>query len=208
MFILGLTGNIGCGKSTVADMLKEFGYYHVDADVLTKDIYTQRADELYDVMLEEFGEEIFDENKIVDKKKLGPIVFGDDKKLNKLNSIMHPIISNMINERMILAMETGIEKVILDAALLFEGGLNLMADKVLVITCDELIQKERIKKRDLLSDKESLRRIRSQMPQDKKVYLSDYAIDNSSTVDKLRKEVEDLINRIEKSDEFIKLTTK
>lgn len=193
MLVLGLTGNIGCGKSTVSSRLKEFGIDVIDADLLTREIY--KHSDVIEELREVFPDaiRIVGNQMIVDRKILGKLVFNDSKKLKQLNSITHKKINELIDNR----IETSCSDiVVVDAALLFETDMQGKFDKVITVYCDERVQLERVIQRDNLSCEDAKKRIDSQLPQDVKVSKSDFSIDNSGGIEELNKSIENLIEQI------------
>ncbi|MDY6231723.1 dephospho-CoA kinase [Peptostreptococcus porci] len=193
MLVLGLTGNIGCGKSTVSSRLKEFGIDVIDADLLTREIY--KHSDVIEELREVFPDaiRILGNQMIVDRKILGKLVFNDSKKLKQLNLITHKKINESIDNR----IETSCSDiVVVDAALLFEAGMQGKFDKVITVYCDERVQLERVIQRDNLSCEDAKKRIDSQLPQDVKVSKSDFSIDNSGGIEELNKSIENLIEQI------------
>ncbi|MDD7183207.1 dephospho-CoA kinase [Peptostreptococcus porci] len=193
MLVLGLTGNIGCGKSTVSSRFKEFGIDVIDADLLTREIY--KHSDVIEELREVFPDaiRIVGNQMIVDRKTLGKLVFDDSKKLKQLNSITHKKINELIDNR----IETSCsDVVVVDAALLFETGMQGKFDKVITVYCDERVQLERVIQRDNLSCEDAKKRIDSQLSQNVKVSKSDFSIDNSGGIDELNKSIENLMEQI------------
>lgn len=190
MILLGLTGNIGCGKSTVSKILKERGIEIIDADLLSREIYN------YDDVIYEMKcsfPEVFIDNEI-DRTILGNIVFNDENRLKKLNFIAHKKIKELIDDK-INKSKSAI--VVIDAALLFEANIESQVNKVITVYCNKDIQIERIINRDNVSVEDAKKRIKSQLPQLEKIKKSDYVIDNSGSLDELQKNVEKLLKKIE-----------
>lgn len=191
MFILGLTGNIGCGKSSVTDILIKHNIDVVDADIISRKIFEDKN--LLDEVFNYFGKDIANEDGTLNRKSLGNIVFRDKEKLLKLNSLTHPRIKNKIKSEISIIESDNKGIVVIDAALLVEGGYLDMIDKLLVVTCQEDIQIDRIMKRDNCSKKDAINRIYSQMSQSEKVKYGDYIIDNSSSLKNLQSKTEEFI---------------
>lgn len=192
MLVLGLTGNIGCGKSSLSNIFIKNNISIIDADIISRQIFEDKL--ILKQVFDTFGESIENDDGTLNRKLLGEIVFNDDDKLIKLNKLTHPIIREKILSKIHEAGITGEEIVVLDAALLIEGNFLELVDKILVITCDEAVQIERIKNRDNSSKEQALSRIKSQMIQEEKSKYGDYIIDNSGT----------LIELEEKANKFIK----
>ena len=142
--------------------------------------------ELLQTVFEKFGLSIKNNDGSLNRKALGNIVFNDNEKLIELNNITHPRIKEKIFNQIRNLEEQGKPIVILDGALLVETGYLDDVDKLIVVTCDEEIQIERIKKRDNCTKLEALSRIKSQMSQVEKVKYADYTIDNSGTIEELK----------------------
>jgi dephospho-CoA kinase len=195
MLVVGLTGSIGTGKSTVSNILKNKNIEIIDADKISREILnnTTALDEIF----EYFGDEVKNPDGTLNRKKLGNIVFNDDVKLIKLNSITHPKIKQIIDSRINEYKINNEKMVIVDAPLLIEANFCELVDKILLIICDEEVQITRIIKRDNCSREDAILRIKSQMSQvDKKKY-ADYIIDNSYDLEILNKQVEEFLKNME-----------
>ena len=192
MFVMGLTGNISCGKSSVSKMLASRGAIIVDADLLSREIYE------YDDVLEEmklsFPEALV--NGRVDRRVLAGIVFSDKTRLEDLNRISHKKIYELVCQS--LERNRDRDLVVIDAALLLEAKFDSLADKLVLVYCNEKVQLDRLMKRDSISSEDALKRIRSQMSQEDKKKMVDYLIDNSGDIEVLENEVEKLIKEIRK----------
>ncbi len=185
MLVIGLTGNIGCGKSSLSQIFAQQNIKIIDADIIAREIYNDEKllSEIYKV----FGSNIKNNDGSLNRKALGRIVFNDDEKLIQLNKMTHPLIRQRVSDKIDEYKNQNKEMVILDAALLVESDYLNFIDKLLVVICNEDIQIERIKQRDNCSKEEALSRIKSQMSQEEKVKYADYIIDNSGTIEDLRK---------------------
>ena len=184
MLIIGLTGNIGCGKSSLSSIFMNEGIDIVDADIIARQIFEDK--ELLNKVFETFGPGIKSQDGTLDRKALGRIVFNDDKELIKLNDLTHPAIRKKILNQLEDLKNQNKKVAILDAALLVESDYINEVDKILVVTCEEKVQIERIKNRDNCTTEEAISRIKSQMSQEKKMKYADYIIDNSGTFDELK----------------------
>ena len=194
MLVVGLTGNIGCGKSSLSDIFRAEGIKIIDADIIARQIYED--EKLLRKVYETFGNDIKNEDGSLIRKALGRIVFSDDEKLIQLNKLTHPVIRQKVSDEIEEYKSQNEEIVILDAALLVESDYLNFIDKLLVVTCKENIQIERIIARDNCSIEEALGRIKSQMSQENKVKYADYVIDNSATLSELRKKAFIFMNYI------------
>ncbi|CEP79369.1 dephospho-CoA kinase [Paraclostridium sordellii] len=197
MVVIGLTGNIGCGKSSLSKILKDNSLDIIDADIISREIMSNNK--LLEEVCKVFGEDVKEKDGTLNRKKLASIVFSDDKKLVALNDITHPAIKNEIKRRIKDIENKGRNIVIVDAALLIEGKFLDLIDKLIVITCDEKEQLNRIMHRDNSNMDETLNRISSQMNQDEKVKFGDYIIDNSGSLEELNYKANKLITYIKEN---------
>lgn len=195
MLRIGLTGSIGCGKSSFSNILKEHNIPIIDADLKGREIYENK--ELLEDIEKNFGNSVINKDGTLNRKNLGKIVFSDDEKLKKLNELTHPAIRKMIKDDLDKYEKNGSKMAVIDAALLIEGDFMNMLDLVIVITCDEKVQLKRVVIRDNCSEEEAIGRIKSQMPQEEKIKYADFVIDNSGTLDQLKEKTEKLIKKIE-----------
>ena len=191
MLILGLTGNIGCGKSSLSKILMQNNIDVIDADIISRNIFEDK--ELLNLVFENFGENIKNLDGSLNRKALGNIVFNDDRKLVILNGLTHPKIKEKILSKINEIRNIGKSLVVIDAALLIEGGYLDILDKLIVITCKESIQISRIQLRDNLTKEQAISRMNSQMSQDEKIKYADYIIDNSGDTNNLKHKAEELI---------------
>lgn len=179
MIILGLTGNIGCGKSSLSKIFIRNGIDVIDADKVAREI--MEDENFLKMIYEEFGYEIRNDNKTLNRKKLGSIVFKDEERLEKLNSLTHPMIQEVILSRIEYFKNLKKSITVIDAAVLIEHGYTKIVDKLLVVTCNIDEQIRRVQIRDKCTKEEALNRINSQMDQNEKAKIADYIIDNSGT---------------------------
>lgn len=180
--IIGLTGGIATGKSTVSKMIKELEIPVIDADIIAREV-VEIGETAYAKIVDYFGRGILNETGSLDRKKLGEIVFNNDEKRLVLNKIVHPAVRNRINEKIEQQKKTGNKTIVLDIPLLFESKLTYLVDKIIVVFVDQEIQKQRLKLRDQFSEEEALARIASQMPLKEKLALADEVIDNHGLLD-------------------------
>ncbi|PBF72991.1 dephospho-CoA kinase [Clostridioides difficile] len=183
MLILGLTGGIGCGKSSLSNIFRNLNIPIVDADIISRKIFEDKL--LLEKVFVHFGQSIKNDDGTLNRKALGKIVFSDEEKLKELNNLTHPRIREKIISEIEKLRKKGENIVVLDAAILVESGFLDMVDKLLVVTCKQEVQISRIQKRDNCSEQEALSRINSQMSQEEKSKYGDYIIDNSGTITEL-----------------------
>lgn len=184
MLILGLTGNIGCGKSSLSHIFKKNNIEVIDADIISRQIFED--EKLLESVFNQFGDGIKTIDGQLNRKALGDIVFNDDKELIKLNNLTHPIIRNKILNKIKYFKNKGEKVVVIDAALIIESQYLDIIDKLLVVTCNMNEQIRRIKYRDKCNEEDAIRRINSQMNQNEKVKFADYIIDNSGDLEELK----------------------
>ncbi len=183
MLILGVTGNIGCGKSSLSNIFKKNDIEIIDADKISRQIFEDKN--LLQEVFVKFGEGIRNTDGSLDRKALGRIVFNNENKLIELNNLTHPKIKDKILEKINNAKNNLKKIIVIDAALLIEGGYTEIIDKLLIITCDKDMQIKRIVDRDNCTKEDAISRINSQKSQEEKVIYADYIIDNSSTLEEL-----------------------
>ena len=201
MVVVGLTGGIASGKSTVSRMLSEMGATIIDADLVGHEALLAGSEARREVVAA-FGKDILDENGEVDRGKLADIVFRDRAALDKLNEIMHPGMRKIVEQRIDELRSRGVEVVVLEAALLIEAGWTDMVDRVWVTVASENTVVNRLCEQKGLSGEQARARIKSQMPVVEKVKHADAFIENDSDLDALRNRVAELWRelRLAKSD--------
>ena len=182
MKVIGLTGGIACGKSTASAYLKELGACIVDTDGISRTT-TKKGGKGYDAVLSHFGRDLLMENGEIDRRKLGGIVFSDEKKRQELNALIHPIVIEESKAQMKAAEEAGYTVCILDVPLLFESGMETLCDETWLVYVPREEQIRRINERDGLDEKAAAARIDSQMPLEEKMKRADRAIDTSGTIE-------------------------
>ena len=191
--IIGITGSIACGKSTVSNYLKSKGYIVIDADKIGHEALDD--DYVKEKLILAFGNEILEDNKI-NRQKLGELVFGNSSNLNVLNSIIHPEIRRRILEK--IDKNNDKELIFIDVALLFEAKFDDLVDKIIVVYVDENTQLTRLMKRNSISKKEALSRIVSQMSPIEKAKLGDYTVNNNLDVINTYEQVDKVLSELKK----------
>ncbi|WP_286028231.1 dephospho-CoA kinase [Ligilactobacillus agilis] len=180
-YILGLTGGIASGKSTVSAYLAQNGALIIDADLIARQVVAKRSSGLKQIVAK-FGKEILTASGELDRKKLGKLVFSNKDLLQALTDITGPLIRAEILREIEAAKKAQVKLVVLDIPLLFETGYQTLCDKVMVVTVPSEVQLERVMKRDNLSAAEARKRIANQLPTSKRNELADVLIDNSKSV--------------------------
>ena len=190
MKVIGLTGGVGSGKSTVAEMLRELGATVVDADEAAHEVYAPGTPG-FDAVVAEFGSD-FVHDGAIDRQKLGALVFNDEAARRRLNAIVHPLVREWMAARTAEAVERGDEIVIQDVPLLFENGLEDLFSSVLLVYAPEDIQLERLVQGRDVPPERARAIIAAQMPIDEKRRRAHHVVDNSGTFDQTRKQVEEV----------------
>ena len=190
---IGLTGSIACGKSAVSQYLRELGYFVADADAISRSL-TAPGGQALPLLREAFGDGIFD-GDMLNRRRLGGIVFGDADKRAQLNAILHPLIirtfQTELNEH-----DAPDALVFGDVPLLYECGMAQMFDRIFVVSAPRETQIARLLARDGLSRKDAERRIDAQMPLAQKCALADAVIDTDGPMENTRAQVRALIDSI------------
>ena len=194
--VVVLTGSIGTGKSTVADLLKQLGATIVSADELARQAVAKGSKGLTEIT-KHFGPDILKDDGQLDRSKLGRLIFADPKKRQELEQITHPIIAQLAVQRFEEQLELGARLLVYECPLFFEAGLDSLGFRsIVVVTADKETAKSRIVSRDGLSPEEAEQRISSQLPVTEKANKADYLIDNSGTLASLKTQVEELFEQL------------
>ena len=194
MLVIGLTGSIGTGKSEAARQLEILGASIISADQVGHEAYTPNT-EAWEQVVAAFGDDILQDDKDIDRRKLGAIVFSDPSQLEKLNAIMHPRMARMVSDKIEVLRGQGVKVVVVEAALLFEAGWDTLVEEVWVTDSSEDIVVGRLKERNGLSEEEAKKRINSQMNRAERIERSDFLIDNSSDMAGLESAIKELWDR-------------
>lgn len=190
--IIGLTGGIASGKSTVSEMLKKRDIPVIDADLIAREV-VEVGKKAYTEIVNAFGKEILNEDLTINRARLGSIVFQNEDKRKKLNSIVHPEVRLEMKRRQEQLISEGAKAVVLDIPLLFESNLKHLVDKVIVVYTGEKNQLERLMKRNNFSKEEALSRINAQMPLKEKVKFADAVINNDGTLEETEQQLENIL---------------
>jgi dephospho-CoA kinase len=194
--IIGLTGGIATGKSTVSAILSEAGAIIIDADRIARSVVKKDLP-AYREIVDYFGTDILMPNGEIDRNVLGDIIFNDPAKKEHLNSIVHPRVQKEVNRQLKQIERTQPKSVvILDIPLLIEAGMHDNINDVIVVYAPEHIQIKRLVQRDHLSEADALARVRSQMPIEEKKKKATFVIDNSGPIENTRKQTLDLFKRL------------
>lgn len=190
--IVGLTGGIATGKSTVTSMFREFGAYVVDADIWARKVVMPGQPAL-EAIADAFGPGVIATDGTLDRPALGKIVFRDAAAREQLNAITHPRVRDgMRTETEQFFAKHPDEPILWDVPLLFEGETRRLVDATILVYVDELLQLERLMQRDKLDKPDALARIRAQIPIEQKRSLANYIIDNSQSREQTKEQVRKL----------------
>lgn len=189
--VLGITGGIASGKTTVAQIFQALGAVVVSADHLAREIVRPGARVLREIAAH-FGHQVLREDGTLNRQLLGDIIFNDDQARMVLNGITHPAIAELASKRLREAEQEGALLVVYDAPLLFEAGADRQVDKVLVVRVDAEVQLARLMARDGIDRQQALARIDSQMSQMEKIARADFVVDNSGSPQETREQVRSL----------------
>ena len=194
-YVLGLTGGIGCGKSEAARYLESLGAKHIDADAISR-ACTDIGGCALPKIREVFGDSVFGENGMLNRRGLGNIVFNNPAAKRALENIIHPLVQKTIMDEIDAASAAGIPVTVLDVPLLFESGLDVLCDETWVMDADEETQIERIRERDSLTREQALARISSQMPREERNSRADRSINSGRDIEKTHAELQDMYYRL------------
>ena len=202
--VIGLTGGIASGKSTISSILKELGAYIVDADIIARSV-VQKDEKAYNEIVQNFGKEILMSNGEINRKKLGHMVFSDSEKLELLNHITHPEIIKRVKKKVEEYKHIGAKVIVIDAAILIEVGLDSYCDSIWLVTVDLETQIRRLMERDKCAYMDALNRINSQYTNEKKSQFADVIIDNNKPIKEVETKVKELWNIIIQRGEAVEI---
>jgi len=198
MLIVGLTGGVASGKSTVAKVWQEEGAYVIDADQIARDLvrpHTSTWRELVKV----FGKEILQKDESLDRKALAAIIFSDPDKRNRLNELLHPRIKEETRRRLVSIGQSDPEAmVVIDAALLVETGSYREVDQLVVVDATEAQQIDRLGKREGIEPEEALRMMSAQMPLEEKVKVADRVIRTEGSLEETRRKAREVFQELKR----------
>jgi len=197
MLVVGLTGGIATGKSSVSALLKASNVPVVDADVIARQVVEPGTTGLAKIEAT-FGKQILLPDGTLDRKKLGSIIFTDESQRKKLNAIVHPAVRWAMLWQVLGYWIRGYSYCVMDVPLLIEGGLWRLVGSVVVVYCSEDLQLQRLMNRDSSSREDALARLGSQLPISDKVDCADIVVDNSGSKVELGDHVKGLIKRLER----------
>ena len=198
--VIGLTGGIGTGKSTVSQILKDRGFPVIDLDVISHEVIEFPS--VVEKIVQNFGREVLDEdeagNCTISREKLGKIIFSDKKKRLALNSIMHPEILKVMHKKILECKSEKNKIIFVEVQLLFEVQWEKEFDYILLVAAKRDMQVRRVLERDKRSEEEAWNIINSQMSLDEKREKSDFVIENDGNMDDLNKKVDKFLKSLER----------
>jgi dephospho-CoA kinase len=195
MRVIGLTGGIGSGKSTVSRFLADLGAVIIDADKIGHEVYLPDTG-TWRKLVKTFGSGILATDNTIDRKKLGAIVFGDETELKRLNAIIHPQITEIIKKRIADYRRQGVSVVVVDAPVLFEANAKNLVEEVWVVVSNEANVIKRAIARTSLPEEQIRSRIRSQLSNEERIKRAQVVIHNDGTAEDLQKKVHKLWNQL------------
>lgn len=190
--IIGLTGSIATGKSAVSRMLKQKGYPIVDADEISR-LVVEPGSLVLDQIEEVFGPDLLLADGTLNREMLGKLIFNDEEMRKKLNGIIHPAVRKEMLRQKEEWLEKGANTVIMDIPLLFESKLQSYVDKIIVVSANSAVQKERLMARNGYSTDEADARINSQLPIAEKEKGADAVIDNNGTLNETKEQLNEIL---------------
>lgn len=195
MKVIGLTGGIGSGKSTVSRYLAELGAVVLDADKVGHAAF-QPDTEAWQEVVAAFGPQILTPGGEIDRKKLGEIVFNNPEAMSRLNQIMHPRMYDMVAKQIAEYRRQGVDVMVIEAAILIEAGWTALVDEVWVAIASEATVIKRLKEQRQLDSAQTLARIRSQLSSEERVKHADVVINNDGNLDEMKSKVRELWARL------------
>ena len=203
MIIVGLTGSVGTGKSTVANSFKELGAYVIDWDELAREVVCPHSKACKEIV-EHFEKNVLNEDLTINRQKLAEIVFSDKEKLEKLNQIVHPEVfeedERITNEIRSIDPDALIIK---DIPLLFELTRPVFVDKIVVVSASEQTQLRRLEEKGM-SREDAQNRIKSQFPLEEKLKSADFVINNDGSLEETKRQVEEIYSSLRKGEQHEK----
>lgn len=195
MFIIGLTGGIGSGKSTIASWFREWHIPVIDGDKLAREVVNPGSPVL-SILADAFGKEILSEEGTLKRRQLGQIVFQDKAKISRLNQIMHPAIWHLVESRLKACKDAGEKLAVLDMPLLIEAGWQSRVDSVWVVYVSTEVQISRVMKRDGLKRSQVMAIMQNQIPVEEKLSYADVIINNEGSEENTRRQVLQELSKI------------
>ena len=195
MKLVGLTGGIASGKSTVAEILKRQGAAIINADVLAREV-VEPGHQAWTEIVNTFGIAVLQPDRTLDRQKLRAIIFDDAAARKKIESIIHPQVRALAEQRIREHAAAGYAVIVYEVPLLFEGNLQEWLRPVILVACDVDTQRNRLQSRDNLSAAQAQKHIDAQMSLEAKRRLTDYVIENNGSLEDLKRQVQAVLEKI------------
>lgn len=195
MKLVGLTGGIASGKSTVAEILKRQGAAIINADVLAREV-VEPGHQAWAEIVNTFGIAVLQPDRTLDRQKLRAIIFDDAAARKKIESIIHPQVRALAEQRIREHAAAGYAVIVYEVPLLFEGNLQEWLRPVILVACDVDTQRNRLQSRDNLSAAQAQKHIDAQMSLEAKRRLADYVIENNGSLEDLERQVQAVLEKI------------
>ena len=196
MKVVGLTGGIASGKSTVAAILRRLGAAIINADDLSREVVQPEQDAWREI-IDTFGPDILQEDKTLDRRKLRKIVFDNPEARKTLEAIIHPRVRALAERNIRELAAAGSSVIVYEVPLLFEAQIHLWLRPVILVACDIETQKQRLLERDHLTELEAQQHLDAQMSLAEKRKLEDYVIENEGTLEELEQQVRAVLQKIQ-----------
>jgi dephospho-CoA kinase len=194
--LVGLTGGIASGKSTVAKILRQLGAAIVDADVLSREVVAPGHDGWNEIVAT-FGREVLQADQTLDRQKLRTHIFNNPDARKKLEAIIHPRVRSLAEQRIRENAAAGVELIVYEVPLLFEGKIHEWLRPVILVACDVNIQRQRLQQRDSIDAAAAQKIIDAQMSLEEKRRLADYVIENDGSLADLETQVRAVVAKIQ-----------
>lgn len=192
--LIGLTGGIGSGKSTVANIFSQYGFPIIDSDKIARDV-VEPSEEAWQKIVQHFGKKILNTDNTINRKELGEIIFRDHEKREKLNQITHPIIiSRILAEAK--ALQKNHKHIIVEVPLLYESNSTNLFDLIIVVYVNKNIQLQRVIERDRIEQDLALAKIDAQLSLEIKKDKADFVVYNDDGLEKTKQQVEAIVEII------------
>lgn len=191
MIVIGLTGGIGSGKTTVSQILSDMGAVVLDADKIGHELYSSHT-ETWHLVVDAFGEDILQPSGEIDRRKLGKVVFSDPRALARLNRIMHPRMYDIVKEKIKDERRKGTKVMVVEAAIFLEAHWTPLVDQIWVVQAPEDVVIQRLRDKNGFSEEQARSRIRSQLSPQERAKQADVIINNDGDLSAVRSNVEAL----------------